>query len=245
MTNSNYFVSVLLFTTAFISKYQNKIILSAKTGILGKHFHFLYLDKILILIMAFVTDSRIFFLGILVIFFYDLSKNLLESKILKNINNLLILLFPLLFLILNIRNFLSELPIIKGIVYIPKTIAERSKAIMDFSFPITFFGNGFGTNWSQNFNFSSEYLVQMILIDFGFLGLILLFIFLFRIFLDSYLFMKSRRKSINDKFLSSILILLFLVMIFKASSDLRNIPLAMLIGFFYPTRPKEKNLTKF
>ncbi len=242
ITNSNYFVSILLFTIIFISKYQNKIIFNNNKPILGKLFQIFYIDKILILIMAFFADSRIYFLAILIIFFYDLIKNLLEKKLLKNKINLLILLFPSLFFVLNIRNFLSELIMIKGLLYIPKTIAERSPSMLDLSFPITFFGNGFGTNWAQNFSFSSEYLVQTILIDFGFLGLIFLFIFLFKIFFDSFYFIKNRRNSINEKFLKIILILLFLLMIFKASSDLRNFPLAILIGFFYPKTKKQKKL---
>ena len=97
-------------------------------------------------------------------------------------------------------------------------------------------------NWSESFSFSSEYLLQMIIIDFGLLGLFLILIFLFKFFSDNYDFIINKKINFNNKFLSFVIGITFLIMILKAASDIRNIPLAMIIGFFYPNSRSSKKL---
>ena len=137
--------------------------------------------------------------------------------------------------------FINDSAIINGITYIPKTIYERIPKFLDFNFPISFIGNGFGANWLQRFSFSSEYLLQMVIIDFGIIGLILLIFASLKIFHDNFKFINQRRIYFKDKFLNMVILSTFFIMIFKAASDLRNIPLAILIGFFYPISIKNKN----
>ena len=242
ITNSNYFIAILLFTTALISKFKKDLISKTKISIFSFQINTLNFDKVLILIMALVSDSRIYFLGIFIILIYDFIEDwLLKNKFFKK--NLLVILFSILSIfILNPFSSIFDLPIIKGILYIPKTLFERIPSLLDFSLPISILGNGFGVNWSESFSFSSEYLLQMIIIDFGLLGLFLILIFLLKFFSDNYDLIINQMMDFNNKFLSFVIGIIFLIMILKAASDIRNIPLAMIIGFFYPNSTSSKKL---
>ena len=96
-------------------------------------------------------------------------------------------------------------------------------SLLDFGLPISILGNGFGVNWSEIFSFSSEYLFQMIIIDFGLLGLFLILIFLLKFFSDNYDLIINQMINFNNKFLSFVIGIIFLIMILKAASDIRNI----------------------
>ena len=210
LTNSNYFISLLFFSIILISKYKKVFKYNFNLKINGLIVDSLNIDKILIFLMAIVSDSRVYFCSIMVVLIFDIFKYLFFIKKSNNLSKIILIsIFSILIFFSSKNSLYIITPIFKGILYIPNTILERLEPFLDFDFPFTIFGNGFGTTWAERFSFSSEYLIQTILTDFGLVGLFLFFIISLKFIFDNYIFIKVKQYSFENKFLTLLVVCTF------------------------------------
>ena len=231
-TNSNNFLGFLFFVNLFLTRFRDKLKTMFIFKISGIKFDIFYFDNLLIIIMASLSESRIFFLGLICLFVFNIIQVRKKFFSKKGIKFLLPILISSLIIFKN--KFNIDLYLIDGILYLPKTLYERFPTFLNFEIPITVFGKGLGAAWSQSYQISREYFLQSLIIDFGILGLVIFSLILLKFFIDNYNFLYTKNIFWKEKFLSILGVIIFIIALLKASSDIRNIPLAMIFGFYYP-----------